>query len=136
MPTKLHLVVCIVVSFFTGLFILLGLLYCTPPDSDAQSCGYPSRIALLLSELYTNMTYGSSTANVTTDSPSSIALINLFWYTTRRQDGFTLSLVLAILVYFSGMSTITATSRVAFAMVRDKAFPYSKYIYNVNPVTK
>jgi amino acid transporter len=133
------IVVCIVVSFFTGLFILLGLLYCTPPDSDAQRRGYPSGIALLLSMPCSNMTCGSSAANVTTDSPGSVsgqALINLFWYTTGRQGGFALSIVLAILVYFSGMSAITATSRVAFAMARDKAFPFSKYIYNVNPVTK
>jgi len=38
--------------------------------------------------------------------------------------------------FFAGISSVTVTSRIAFAMARDGAFPGSRILYHVNPYTK
>jgi amino acid transporter len=126
------IVFSIVLSFVAGFFIIVGLLYCTPTTSEARAAGYPTGIDLLLS------TNGSTSTNSSSVfvAGTSEAVINLFGFTNGRTGGFVLSIILALIVYLSGMTAITATSRLSFAMARDKALPLSKYLSIVNSHTK
>lgn len=47
-----------------------------------------------------------------------------------------LTALLIINVFFAGFSSMTVTSRIGFAMVRDGAMPGSKFLYAVEPRTK
>lgn len=126
-------VTSVVISLFAGIFLLVGLLYCTPTDAAAQALGYPTGIDLLLSRPCRNATSPGSGCYVVpgpAPGPGSVpneALINLFWYASGRTVGFFLSLLVALLVFSSGMAAVTATSRVVFAMARDNALPLSRY---------
>jgi amino acid transporter len=50
--------------------------------------------------------------------------------------GTTLSLLLIINMYFSGQGSFTVTTRIAYAMARDGAFPCSNYIKTISSHTK
>jgi len=125
------------VSFFSGIFLLLGLLYCTPSNSNAMALGYQSGIDFLLSQ--PNLCNNSTDCiqpNPNGPGSSKQALVNLFWYSSGRIGGLLLTLILAILVYSSGTSSLTATSRIIFAMARDKALPFSAQLRYISPSTK
>lgn len=47
-----------------------------------------------------------------------------------------MSILLLISVYLGGFSHLTVTTRIAFAMSRDGAIPFSKYIYGVSEKMK
>jgi amino acid transporter len=40
--------------------------------------------------------------------------------------------LLLVNVFCAGFSSMTVTSRIGFAMARDGAFPYSKFLHSVN----
>jgi len=44
--------------------------------------------------------------------------------------------LLLVNVFCAGFSSMTVTSRIGFAMARDRAFPFSKVLHRVNPTTK
>lgn len=51
---------------------------------------------------------------------------------TRNKAGsITMAILLLINVYLGGFSHLTVTTRIAFAMSRDGALPFSKHIYGV-----
>lgn len=47
-----------------------------------------------------------------------------------------LTVLLIINLYFAGMSSVTVSTRIGYAMARDAAFPGSGYIFYVNKRTK
>jgi amino acid transporter len=47
-----------------------------------------------------------------------------------------MTLLLLVNVFCAGFSSMTVTSRIGFAMARDKAFPYSHVLHRVHPTTK
>jgi len=139
------IVSCMLLSFLTGLFLLLGFLYCTPADQAALGLGYPSGIDLLLDNPCLDSTCGglAPKGNIPLNSQSvarsrvhSMALVNLFWFTAGEDGGFALSVMLAFLVYLSGMASVTSVNRTLFSMARDNAFPFSAQLRYVSPVTK
>lgn len=44
--------------------------------------------------------------------------------------------LLIINLFFAGFSSMTVTSRIGFAMARDKALPFSKFLHSVNSTTQ
>jgi len=70
---------------------------------------------------------GSATGN---------AVIQIFYDAGGRTAGLAMSSFLVITVYLAGISSVTVTSRIAFAMVRDDAIPFAKYLRPVNKYTK
>jgi amino acid transporter len=67
---------------------------------------------------------------------SSSSVVNLYVVATGEKVGLFLTILLVILLFFAGMSSVTVTSRITFAMARDGAFPGSKVLYHVSPRTK
>jgi amino acid transporter len=47
-----------------------------------------------------------------------------------------MTLLLLVNVFCAGFSSMTVTTRIGFAMARDRAFPYSKQLHRVNAITK
>jgi len=137
---------CLLLSFFAGFFMIVGLLFCTPSDSSALALGYPTGIDLLLGNSLNcadptcNGAYPPNPLNVAPSSSSpgasAQAMVNLLWYCGGQIGGFIMSIVLALMVYVSGMSALTATSRMVFAIARDNGLPFSKHIHAVNSRTK
>lgn len=46
-----------------------------------------------------------------------------------------LTTLLLVNVFLSGLSSMTVTSRIGYAIARDKGFPYSKYLAKLNTLT-
>jgi amino acid transporter len=109
----------------------LVLLYCTPTNNVAQQLGYATGIDLLLNNPLSNATLSSDHVGT-----SSQAVVNLFWFTAGRPIGFGLTLLLALLVFSSGGSSVTASSRIAYALARDGVLPGSQYLLYVSPTTQ
>lgn len=47
-----------------------------------------------------------------------------------------MTIMLLINLFFAGFSSMTVTSRIGFAMARDGALPFSKFLYKINEKTK
>ena len=67
---------------------------------------------------------------------SDAAIVNLYAYAAGNKGGLFLTSLLIINLFFAGMSSVTVTSRITFAMARDGAFPGSKILYHVSQKTK
>ncbi len=65
---------------------------------------------------------------------TSQPVINIFniAFNGNLWGAITMSVILAINVYLGGFSHLTVTTRVVFAMSRDRAFPGSKFISGVS----
>jgi len=100
------IVMCCVIGAVVGFIYIIGLLFACP-DADTILGGN-----------------------------SSSPVVNVYALATGVKGGLGLTSLLIINLFFAGSSSITVTSRIAFAMARDGAFPGSKHLYKVNPVTK
>jgi amino acid transporter len=74
---------------------------------------------------------------------SNQAIVNVYQIAYTSKDGIptqagalAMTSLLIINLFFAGFSSMTVTSRIAFAMARDGALPFSKYIRGVNGKTK
>jgi amino acid transporter len=47
-----------------------------------------------------------------------------------------MTVMLLINIFFAGFSSMTVTSRIGFAMARDRGLPFSGFWYKINPRTK
>jgi amino acid transporter len=66
----------------------------------------------------------------------SSSVASVYFGACGWRTGMALTVVLIINLFFAGISSLTVTSRIAFAMARDGAFPYSESLRVVWPVTK
>ena len=62
--------------------------------------------------------------------------INVFLRACGHDGGAFLAWLVVINVFFAGVSSVTVTGRITFALARDKAFPFSDRIATVHPVLK
>jgi amino acid transporter len=60
----------------------------------------------------------------------------IFKQTAGRDGGTVLMMILVVMFFFGGLSSITVTSRIFYAMARDGALPYSEYLAFVSDGTK
>jgi amino acid transporter len=100
------------VSALIGLFYLLALLFAIPDISVIL----PSSSAAQLNPNATIAVFQQCLPSI------SMAVF--------------LATLIIINLYFAGMSSLTVTSRIAFAMARDQAFPASNWLKYVNPRVK
>lgn len=103
-----------VVTGITGLVYIAGLLYACNGKIHEQFSGesdYP--VVNIYIQSFTNkLGQHNKLGSVTM---TSLLLVNLFC---------------------AGFSSMTVTSRIGFAMARDRAFPFSKALHRVNATTK
>jgi amino acid transporter len=66
----------------------------------------------------------------------SSPLPSLFCVVCGNRVGLALTNVVVTTLFFAGMSSLTVTSRIGFALARDGAFPASGYLRRVSPTTK
>jgi len=100
-------------------------------------------IMLILSLLFAN----SDITAATTDDPyyaslnasypaTGNAAINVFVLACGSTWGQALAWLVLINIFFAGISSVAVTGRITFALTRDKAFPYSEFLSQVNPFMK
>jgi len=70
------------------------------------------------------------------NSATGNATIQILWDAAGHKAGLAMSAFLVITTFLAGLSSVTVTSRIAFAMVRDDAIPFAKYLKPVNKYTK
>jgi len=93
-------------------------------------------------------TYGSAwiqpwqDASVSAYLKDALALVadsdsaaDLFFAACGWKTGMALTVLIAINLFFAGISSLTVTTRICYAMARDDAFPMSKTFSTVWPVT-
>ena len=108
LSSALGLLATTVVTALVGLLYILGCIY-----------SIPKRLGVFMSLT----AYGS-------------ALPSLFCVVCGNRVGLILTNVVTTTLFFAGMSSLTVTSRIGFALARDGAFPGSAFLRRVNPVTK
>ena len=74
----------------------------------------------------------ASTSNPNTGN----AAVNLFVLTCGHTVGSALAWLIAINLFFAGLSSVTVTGRITFALARDGAFPFSRALSSVHPEYK
>ena len=62
----------------------------------------------------------------------SLDVFGVFYGCGGENLALTCSWIILVIMYFSGMSSLTVTSRIGYAMARDGAFPGSKFIRKVS----
>eukprot|EP01035_Chromulina_nebulosa_P019806 gene19806-25750_t len=79
-----------------------------------------------------------NTYNITDilSGPTDVATVNVFLYAGGSGFGSFLSWLIAVNLFLAGISSPTITSRIAYALLRDGAFPYSSYWSKVDDNTK
>ncbi|CAF0983888.1 unnamed protein product [Rotaria sp. Silwood1] len=70
------------------------------------------------------------------DNQTISLIVATFQSTLPHQGALALTILLIINLYFAGMSSITVTSRIGFAMARDDVFPFSNYLRWIFEPTK
>ena len=73
---------------------------------------------------------------------SDQAVVNLYKLAFTNAEGkenlvgaIAMTCMLIINLFFAGFSSMTVTSRIGFAMARDKGLPFSQFWYKINPRT-
>eukprot|EP00123_Amoebidium_parasiticum_P016577 comp23503_c0_seq1/m.39378 comp23503_c0_seq1/g.39378 ORF comp23503_c0_seq1/g.39378 comp23503_c0_seq1/m.39378 type:complete len:543 (-) comp23503_c0_seq1:392-2020(-) len=67
---------------------------------------------------------------------SDDATVQIFFDAAGYYGGIILASILILNLFFAGVSSLTVTSRIGFAMVRDGSLPGSSFFYHVNQATK
>lgn len=95
-------------------------------------CAVGSVVGLLyiLGLLFATFDYGSITGGI------SDPIINVYVAALGQNGGLALTILLIFNLFFAGISSVTVTSRIGFAMTRDGAFPFSKFWFHTNKYTK
>jgi amino acid transporter len=103
------MVTACLLSGVTGFLYIIGLLYAMGEDIDGVANG-----------------------------ASSYAIVNLFFKIARHNKNIVFVMVfnVAMNLFFSGVATMSVTSRSGYAMARDQAFPFSKYLLYVSETNK
>lgn len=91
--------------------------------------------------LIISMLYATTNVELAVNGDYGTALANIFMYSTESKGssptlGPALIWLLVINTWFSGISSVTVTGRITFALARDGGFPYSNIISQVNPRTQ
>ena len=108
LSSALGLLATTVVTAMTGLLYILGCIY-----------SIPKRLGLFMSL-----------------TAYAAPLPSLFCVVCGNRVGLILTNVVIATLFFAGMSSLTVTSRIGFALARDGAFPASKFFSRVNPTTQ
>jgi len=64
------------------------------------------------------------------------AVVDTVIYCAGEKYGALVAWLLVINIFFAGVSSCTVTGRITYALMRDKAFPFSNFWAQVDPNTK
>lgn len=67
---------------------------------------------------------------------TSNVAVNVFINACGWECGAGLTWLVVINLFFAGVASVAVTGRITFALLRDKAFPYSDYLVQVHPTLK
>jgi len=70
------------------------------------------------------------------NSATGNAAVQIMYDAAGPKGGLALACFLVVTIFLAGLSSVTVTSRIAFAMVRDEAIPFAKQLRPVNKYTK
>lgn len=101
----------------TGMALLLGLLFCTDD------------ISAIVGNDDDDVSFISSSSYV----PSGNAAVEVFRRSSGPGYGAGLAWLLVINGFFAGMSSVTITGRITFALARDAVFPFSDVVATLDP---
>eukprot|EP00347_Sterkiella_histriomuscorum_P010495 403376063 len=103
-----------IASALTGILYIIGLLYASQGQIDEILDGQSDQAVVnVYSQAFTDKNEKQNLAG-------AIAM----------------TVMLIINLFFAGFSSMTVTTRIGFAMARDGALPFSKFLYKINPRTK
>ena len=113
------IVTCIGTAVF-GFVLIVPMLFAMPPLSialygqDGSFDGYDG-------DIFPN---------------TRVAAVHIFLYAAGRTGGRIMAIASVINLFFAGVSSVTVTSRITYALIRDKAFPFSDFLSGVSGKTK
>jgi amino acid transporter len=67
---------------------------------------------------------------------TEVAAVNVFIISCGKSYGSALTWLVVINLFFAGISSVAVTGRITYALMRDEAFPYSKFFGQVHPTLK
>lgn len=68
------------------------------------------------------------------DGPTNVVYVNVFYHYCGPHFAAGLAWLLALITFFSGLSSNIVSARLLFAMARDGAVPFSNQIMEVHPI--
>eukprot|EP01041_Mallomonas_annulata_P005317 gene5317-10630_t len=71
--------------------------------------------------------------NTALNTNTGFPIIEIIIQTLGKKYGATFSWLIMVNVFFGGLSSVTVTSRITFALVRDNAFPHSQFLSKIHP---
>jgi amino acid transporter len=80
--------------------------------------------------------YNSTTVDDYMLAGTGNGIVDIFLYTTGSTWGQALSWIIVINFWLVGLSSVTVTGRITYALTRDGAFMYSEWLSYVDPVMK
>ncbi|CAF0955812.1 unnamed protein product [Rotaria sordida] len=92
--------------------------------------------AYLLALLFAIPNVSSFVENNSGDNSTQNLAVAAFQLAVPHQGALALTILLILNLYFAGMSSLTVTSRIGFAMARDGVFPLSTYLRWIYKPTK
>jgi len=97
--------------------------------------------AYVLALLYATNNFSLITTTEKPDDDSSQfltsnAAVNVFINACGWNCGAGLTWLVVINLFFAGIASVAVTGRITFALLRDKAFPYSDFLVQVHPTLK
>jgi len=122
----------VVATAVLGFLFMLALLFATP-DVASLSNGYFDCSVYNCTEI--NLWMGSDLGQGPNNTISDSIITNLFVMTLGYKGGLAFSFLLLINLFFAGYASTIVTSRIAFALCRDEAFPGGRYFAKVSKVT-
>ncbi|KAJ3396023.1 hypothetical protein HDU92_004326 [Lobulomyces angularis] len=97
---------------------------------------YTALAAMVVGLLYLIGLLSATASNVENFVLNQWEVTNIFGQCAGYTTGILLAILLTVNMYFSGMSSFTVSTRIAYSMARDGAFPLSKKIAYVSPTNQ
>ena len=97
--------------------------------------------AYILALCYATTDFSLITTTEQADDPStpfltSSAAVNVFINSCGWECGAGLTWLVVINLFMAGIASVAVTGRITFALLRDRAFPYSDFLVQVHPTFK
>jgi amino acid transporter len=80
--------------------------------------------------------YSTTDISAALDGATDVAAVNVFILSCGERWGSVLAWLVAVNLFFAGISSVAVTGRITYALMRDEAFPYSQFFGQVHPTLK
>lgn len=112
-----------------GFVVILSILFSMQNPN-------PSAVTVVGMPLHPTPSTGTTTYTTTnpamaTSSTTGLDIVDCIIYCMPGRAGIFLTWAILINLFFAGVSSVTVTSRITFALIRDRAFPFSQHLEGV-----